>query len=220
MMLSANFTLAEFLRSQTAARMGRKIEPTESDIRNLTRLCVTVLEPLRLYISPVCAFVDEANHCRANLVFLGQSALNASGGKFTAYVANITGRQFSFAVHLPGWSVRSAMFFFVGGVLNWRIPAKILKAIIRRVAVVMATIHARRAWANESLQDKTMNPCVLANIVLMKRCLNIAATILVRPKYAAASTGSRHAPQSAEITDFVKPFVANYGTPVFHATFA
>jgi hypothetical protein len=27
--------------------MGRTVEPTESDIRNLTRLCVTVLEPLR-----------------------------------------------------------------------------------------------------------------------------------------------------------------------------
>jgi hypothetical protein len=28
--------------------MGRAIEPSQSDIRNLTRLCVTVLEPLRI----------------------------------------------------------------------------------------------------------------------------------------------------------------------------
>lgn len=48
MNLSAHFTLAEFLTSQTAARLGRKIEPTEAEIRNLTRLCVTVLEPLRV----------------------------------------------------------------------------------------------------------------------------------------------------------------------------
>jgi zinc D-Ala-D-Ala carboxypeptidase len=46
--ISAHFSLEEFLVSQTAARMGRAIEPTESDIRNLTRLCVTVLEPLRI----------------------------------------------------------------------------------------------------------------------------------------------------------------------------
>lgn len=48
MNLSAHFTLEELCQSQTAARMGRKIEPSDSDIRNLTRLCVTVLEPLRI----------------------------------------------------------------------------------------------------------------------------------------------------------------------------
>lgn len=46
--LSAHFYLEEFCVSQTAARMGRAIEPTEQDIRNLTRLCVTALEPLRI----------------------------------------------------------------------------------------------------------------------------------------------------------------------------
>jgi hypothetical protein len=48
MNLSAHFELAEFCTSQTAARLGRVIEPTASDVRNLRRLCVTVLEPLRL----------------------------------------------------------------------------------------------------------------------------------------------------------------------------
>lgn len=48
MNLSAHFTLAEFCTSQTAARMGHVIEPTESDTRNLTRLCIDVLEPLRI----------------------------------------------------------------------------------------------------------------------------------------------------------------------------
>jgi zinc D-Ala-D-Ala carboxypeptidase len=48
MNLSAHFSLEEFCTSQIAARIGRAIEPTEQDIRNLTRLCVTVLEPLRI----------------------------------------------------------------------------------------------------------------------------------------------------------------------------
>ena len=46
--LSAHFSLEEFITSQTAARMGRVIEPTELDVRNLARLCETVLEPLRV----------------------------------------------------------------------------------------------------------------------------------------------------------------------------
>lgn len=45
--LSEHFTLAEFCTSQTAARMGRTIEPSPEEVQNLARLCVTVLEPLR-----------------------------------------------------------------------------------------------------------------------------------------------------------------------------
>lgn len=45
--LSPHFDLAEFCTSQTAARMGRAIEPTTDDLQNLARLCVSVLEPLR-----------------------------------------------------------------------------------------------------------------------------------------------------------------------------
>lgn len=48
MNLSPHFTLEEFCVSQTAARMGRVIEPTDADIANLARLCATVLEPLRV----------------------------------------------------------------------------------------------------------------------------------------------------------------------------
>ncbi len=47
MNLSPHFSLEEFCTSQTAARMGHAIDPSESDVRNLTRLCETVLEPLR-----------------------------------------------------------------------------------------------------------------------------------------------------------------------------
>jgi zinc D-Ala-D-Ala carboxypeptidase len=48
MKLAAHFSLAEFCVSQTSARRGKRIEPTEAEIHNLTRLCVTVLEPLRI----------------------------------------------------------------------------------------------------------------------------------------------------------------------------
>lgn len=50
MLLSPHFDLQEFLVSQTAARMGRMIEPNAIQIANITRLCMDVLEPLRLFI--------------------------------------------------------------------------------------------------------------------------------------------------------------------------
>ena len=46
-MLTDHFDLPEFLQSQVAIRAGRIVEPTETVIVNLTRLCRDVLEPIR-----------------------------------------------------------------------------------------------------------------------------------------------------------------------------
>jgi zinc D-Ala-D-Ala carboxypeptidase len=48
--LSEHFELGEFLYSETAVRMGRQIEPTPQVITNLERLCVLVLEPIRVIL--------------------------------------------------------------------------------------------------------------------------------------------------------------------------
>lgn len=47
MELSVNFSLAEFERSQTAARMGLDNHAPEWAVDNLQRLCQTLLQPLR-----------------------------------------------------------------------------------------------------------------------------------------------------------------------------
>lgn len=47
MNLSPNFTLAEFTKSQTAARRGISNQPTEAHIEAMKLLCANVLEPLR-----------------------------------------------------------------------------------------------------------------------------------------------------------------------------
>jgi zinc D-Ala-D-Ala carboxypeptidase len=52
-MLTENFDLAEFLRSQEAARRGLQIEPTPQVMDNLKRLCVDVLEPIRAVVGPI-----------------------------------------------------------------------------------------------------------------------------------------------------------------------
>ncbi len=45
--LSKSFWLNEFLRSETAARMGREIIPTDANIANMKLLCENVLQPIR-----------------------------------------------------------------------------------------------------------------------------------------------------------------------------
>ncbi len=49
--LSASFYLDEFTISQEAERHGYKNEPNESQIKNLSYLCVNVLQPLRKIIA-------------------------------------------------------------------------------------------------------------------------------------------------------------------------
>lgn len=51
--LSPSFKLFEFVTSQTAARRGIDNTPTEAIIKNLTNLCVTILEPARKALGPL-----------------------------------------------------------------------------------------------------------------------------------------------------------------------
>jgi zinc D-Ala-D-Ala carboxypeptidase len=46
--LAPHFWLREFLASETAARLGRTIEPTSLEVDNLRELCMTLLEPIRV----------------------------------------------------------------------------------------------------------------------------------------------------------------------------
>lgn len=80
MKLSKNFTLEEFIRSNTADRMGIDNVPKDEEvIKNLRNLCLEVLQPLRDYVgAPVhinsgyrCPELNEAvggvknsQHCR------------------------------------------------------------------------------------------------------------------------------------------------------------
>lgn len=45
--LSRSFWLREFLRSDTAARMGKEIIPTDQEFANLKLLCENILQPIR-----------------------------------------------------------------------------------------------------------------------------------------------------------------------------
>src|SRR6187549_2871196 len=47
MTLSPHFTVEEFTFSETAVRLGLEVQPSASQLANATRLCETVLEPIR-----------------------------------------------------------------------------------------------------------------------------------------------------------------------------
>lgn len=47
MQLSPNFSLAEFTKSQTAARLGIRNTPSPTAVEAMRRLCTDLLEPLR-----------------------------------------------------------------------------------------------------------------------------------------------------------------------------
>lgn len=53
MRLTDNFYLDEFLKSQTAARTGIDMTPSDEVVANLTKLARTVLQPLREVIGPI-----------------------------------------------------------------------------------------------------------------------------------------------------------------------
>ncbi len=51
MQLSANFTLDEMTKSQTATRLGIKNQPSKDEVENLRQLCVHVLQPVRSHFA-------------------------------------------------------------------------------------------------------------------------------------------------------------------------
>lgn len=51
MQISEHFHLEEFLKSQTAARLGIPNKPGDAEIRKLQALCHNVLEPVRLHFA-------------------------------------------------------------------------------------------------------------------------------------------------------------------------
>ena len=86
--LSEHFSLHEFLRSDYAARIGREIVPSEKEVENLRRLCITVLEPIRLHLGRVM-FITSG---------LRPEWLNtAIGGSKTS--DHLEGRAADFVVH-------------------------------------------------------------------------------------------------------------------------
>lgn len=75
MRLSEHFTLREFTVSQTATRKGINNTPGVSDIANIKRLCVDILEPIRERFGPV--IITSGYRCRELNRAIGGSTSSA-----------------------------------------------------------------------------------------------------------------------------------------------
>ena len=69
-------------------------------------------------------------------------------------------RQFSRRTIFAAW--RSTMSNFIGVVILGAIPPKVIKAVISRVAVKVATLHSWRPFTNKSLHYQCVRPGQLA----------------------------------------------------------
>ena len=72
--LSENFYLREFLRSETAARMGREIVAGEFEQQNLRRLCVEVMQPIRTGLDRVVTVLSGLRPVWLNVAVGGAKA--------------------------------------------------------------------------------------------------------------------------------------------------
>lgn len=104
--LSKNFWLREFLRSETAARMGRAIVPTDEHVANLRLLCENVLQPIH----------DALNRAITITSGLRPQWLNlAVGGSLTS--EHLYGRAADFVI--AGYTPYAATIAISGLRLPW-----------------------------------------------------------------------------------------------------
>lgn len=73
MKLTRNFQLDEFLRSETAQRLGTKICPSLENTLNLTYLCAMVLQPLRNHFQEPIRITSGLRNTWVNTVVGGAS---------------------------------------------------------------------------------------------------------------------------------------------------
>jgi len=69
--LSPHFSLREMLFSDTAARMGIENVPTDEQIRNATRLCQVLLEPMRIELGRPMTVLSGIRTARVNALVGG-----------------------------------------------------------------------------------------------------------------------------------------------------
>jgi hypothetical protein len=110
-------------------------------------------------------------------------------------------------------AIGSSMLDTIKLVAARSIPAQILKAVVKWVAIVMARFHALRARTNKSLQNGFVwiND---AKFVVIPKANNRAPFALVIGKLFDMS--SLNASNATSIRHFVCRFVSNYRLPRFH----
>ncbi len=115
--LSPHFWLREFLSSETAARLGRTIEPTSIELDNIRKLCTTLLEPIRVKLGRTMVITSGLRPAWLNAA-VGGSGISAHMKGFAAdiKIVGMTPRIFSkwVAINAPldGWPIDQCILEF------------------------------------------------------------------------------------------------------------
>lgn len=116
---------------------------------------------------------------------------------------------------------RSASLSAIGGavldaiqlIIARRVPTQVFKPIVKRIAVVVASLHARWAWANKSLKHRFVRVNNANFVATPKPDKRSAFLSVMRVRFNFAST---HISNSPSIRNFVQPLITNYRFPSFH----
>ncbi len=121
--------------------------------------------------------------------------------------------QFSRSASLP--SVGGAMFNAIQLIVARSIPSQVFKPIVKRIAIVVASLHARWAWANKSLQHRFVRVNNANFVVTPKPNKRPTFLPVMRIRLNFART---HITNTSSIRNLVQPLITNYRFPNFHTS--
>ena len=104
MKITENFTLEEFVTSQTASRFGINNTPTDAVIRNIKKLCETILQPARTALGPL--IVSSGYRCPQLNSAVGGSKTSAHMEGFAADITPVKVTKLEFAY----WVIKNCPF--------------------------------------------------------------------------------------------------------------
>ena len=157
---------------------------------------------------PSFAGLNATNGVFANAIFSRYFSLKS---RICFDDSHLSFRQFGCGASFS--AIGSAMLDAIKLVVARSIPAQVLKAIVKRVAIVMTRFHALRAHTNESLQNGFVRINDAKFVVIPKAnkrtsFRSIMGKLFDMPSLNVSNaTGIRH---------FVCRFVSDYRFPRFH----
>lgn len=112
----------------------------------------------------------------------------------------------------PFANIRCPVYKRIGSITGRRIPSQIGQLIVRRVAIIMATIESNRAFSDEGSQNNTANPKNGGFTVLPQKEKE-SSIFLVCCRFFHVT--SFYIPYASSVGNFINRFIPDYRSPSF-----